>query len=303
MNHQAFKHIVGQEHLKRQLSFYLDAYQATSILPVLMFSGQRGIGKTEFARAVGAACKKTFYEVNSSSIKSEKQFFEQLMPQIQGTECLIFLDEAHELPKKLITAFLSILNTEKKTVVHYTYQDVEYTFDFEQMSFIFATTEMDRLFAPFKDRLTVVDFVPYTNSEVKDIIKKRVPSVKFASGVLDDIATTIRGNARSAVKRAKEIEMFCEAKNNPDFSSEDWASLCHKANINKRGLSNTEIQILTALKERGPLTLTMLSAITGLSVQALRKDAELHLLKMNLLRIDVKREITSQGLRLLETIG
>jgi hypothetical protein len=47
----------------------------------------------------------------------------------------------------------------------------------------------------------------------------------------------------------------------------------------------------------------MLSAITGLSVQALRKDAELHLLKMNLLRIDTKREITSQGLRLLETIG
>ena len=298
-----FKHIVGQDHIKRQLSFYLDAYKTTNILPFLMFNGQRGIGKTEFARALGGAAKKTFYEINSSSIKSEKQFFEQMMPQIQGTECILFFDEAHELPKKLVTAFLSILNTEKKTVVHYTYQDVEYTFNFEQMSFIFATTEMDRLFAPFKDRLTVVDFVPYTNSEVKDIIKKRVPSVKFAAGVLDDIATTIRGNARSAVKRAKEIEMYCEAKNNPDFSSEDWASLCHKANINKRGLSNTEIQILNALKERGPLTLTMLSAITGLSIQALRKEAELHLLKMNLLRIDTKREITSQGLRLLETIG
>jgi len=298
-----FKHIVGQDHIKRQLSFYLDAYKTTNILPFLMFNGQRGIGKTEFARALGGAAKKTFYEINSSSIKSEKQFFEQMMPQIQGTECILFFDEAHELPKKLVTAFLSILNTEKKTVVHYTYQDVEYTFNFEQMSFIFATTEMDRLFAPFKDRLTVVDFVPYSNSEVKDIIKKRIPDVKFAAGALDDISTTIRGNARSAVKRAKEIEMYCEAKNNPDFSLEDWKELCHKANINKRGLSNTEIQILSALKERGPLTLTMLSAITGLSIQALRKDAELHLLKMNLLRIEGTRQITSQGLRLLETIG
>jgi len=298
-----FKHIVGQDHIKRQLSFYLDAYKTTNILPFLMFNGQRGIGKTEFARALGGAAKKTFYEINSSSIKSEKQFFEQMMPQIQGTECILFFDEAHELPKKLVTAFLSILNTEKKTVVHYTYQDVEYTFNFEQMSFIFATTEMDRLFAPFKDRLTVVDFVPYSNSEVKDIIKKRIPDVKFAAGALDEISTTIRGNARSAVKRAKEIEMYCEAKNNPDFSLEDWKELCHKANINKRGLSNTEIQILSALKERGPLTLTMLSAITGLSIQALRKDAELHLLKMNLLRIEGTRQITSQGLRLLETIG
>jgi hypothetical protein len=46
----------------------------------------------------------------------------------------------------------------------------------------------------------------------------------------------------------------------------------------------------------------MLSAITGLSVQALRKDAELHLLKMNLIRIDGKRELTSVGMRFLETI-
>lgn len=300
---KSFSHIIGQEQIKRQLDFYLDAYKNTGVLPFLMFNGQRGIGKTEFARALGAACKKTFYEINSSSIKNEKQFFEQMMPQVQDTDCVLFFDEAHELPRKLIAAFLSILNTEKKTVVTYTHQDVEYVFDFSKMSFIFATTEMDRLFAPFKDRLTVVDFVPYSNSEVKDIIKKRIPDVKFAAGALDDISTTIRGNARSAVKRAKEIEMYCEAKNNPNFSLEDWKELCHKANINKRGLSNTEVQILSALKERGPLTLTMLSAITGLSVQALRKDAELHLLKMNLLRIDTKREITSQGLRLLETIG
>lgn len=300
---KSFSHIIGQEHIKRQLSFYLDAYKANGSLPFLIFNGQRGIGKTEFARAVGAACKKTFYEINSSSVKNEKQFFEQMMPQIQDTECVLFWDECHELPRKLIAAFLSILNTEKKSVVTYTYQDVEYVFDFTKMSFIFATTEMDRLFAPFKDRLTVVDFVPYSNSEVKDIIKKRIPDVKFAAGALDEIATAIRGNARSAVKRAKEIEMYCEAKNNPDFSLEDWKELCHKANINARGLSNTEIQILTALKERGPLTLTMLSAITGLSIQALRKDAELHLLKMNLMRIENTRQITSQGLRLLETIS
>ena len=299
---KAFNEIVGQDHIKRQLSFYLDAYKTTGVLPFLMFNGQRGIGKTEFARAVGAACKKTFYEINSSSIKNEKQFFEQLMPQIQDTECCLFFDEAHELPRKLVVAFLSVFNTEKKSVVYYTYQDVEYRFDFTKMSFIFATTEMDRLFAPFKDRLTVVDFVPYTNEEVKRIIQKRLPDVKFEGNVLNDIATTIRGNARSAVKRAKEIEMYCEANNNPSFTMPDWVNLCEKANINKRGLSNTEIQILTALKDRGPLTLTMLSAITGLSVQALRKDAELHLLKMNLLRIDGKREITSHGLRLLETI-
>jgi Holliday junction resolvasome RuvABC ATP-dependent DNA helicase subunit len=209
MNHQAsFQHIIGQDRLKRQLSFYLDAYKATSTLPFLMFNGQRGIGKTEFARAVGAACKKTFYEVNSSSIKNEKMFFEQFMPQVQDSECVILLDESHELPRKLVTAFLTIFNTEKKNVVYYTHQDIEYRFDFTKMSFIFATTEMDRLFAPFKDRLTVVDFVPYSNDEIKRIIQKRLPDVKFEGNVLNDISTTIRGNARSAVKRAHSHHAF-----------------------------------------------------------------------------------------------
>ena len=180
-----FNHIVGQEHIKRQLSFYLDAYKTSGILPFLMFNGQRGIGKTEFARAIGAAAKKVFLEVNSSSIKNEKMFFEQMMPQIQDTECVIFFDEAHELPRKLVAAFLTVFNTEKKSVVYYSCQDVEYCFDFTKMSFIFATTELDRLFAPFKDRLTVVDFVPYTNDEVKRIVQKRIPDVKFESGVLN----------------------------------------------------------------------------------------------------------------------
>jgi len=225
------------------------------------------------------------------------------MPQIQDTECMIFLDEAHELPKKLVVAFLSILNTEKKTVVHYTHQDVEYVFDFSKINFVFATTEMDRLCAPFKDRLTVIDFTPYSNSEVKDIIKKRIPAVKFAAGVLDDIATTIRGNARSAVKRAKEVEMFCERKNNTSFSLQEWSNLRHEVNINKNGLTNTEIQVLRVLKDRGPSTLTMLSAVTGMSRTSLQRDVETHLLKVNYLRIEGTRQITGSGLTFLEQIG
>ena len=304
MHNPTFDKLIGQNHIKRQLSFYLDAAKNNGVLPFLMFNGQKGIGKTEFARALAKANKKRFIEINSSTIKNEQQFFEQVMlPMITDQDVTVFFDEAHDLPKKLVTTFLTIFNTEKGHVKEFTYRDMEFVFDFSRQSYFFATTELDKLFPPFKDRLTVVDFVPYSNGETKQIIKMRIPDVVFEDAALADIVTTVRGNARSAVKRAKEIEMYCEAKNNPDFSAEDWASLCHKANINKRGLSNTEVQILTALKERGPLTLTMLSAITGLSVQALRKDAELHLLKMNLLRIDTKREITSQGLRLLETIG
>ena len=180
---------------------------------------------------------------------------------------------------------------------------MEFTFDFSRQSYFFATTELDKLFPPFKDRLTVVDFVPYSDDETKEIIKLRIPDVKFEEAALTDIVTTVRGNARSAVKRAKEVEMFCESKNDPSFSMKEWEDLRHKVNINKNGLTNTELQVLRALRDRGPSTLTMLSAITGMSRTSLQRDVETHLLKVNYLRIDGTRQITGTGLTFLEQVG
>ena len=215
----------------------------------------------------------------------------------------VFLDEAHDLPKKLVTTFLTIFNTEKGSIKEFTYRDMEFTFDFSRQSYFFATTELDKLFPPFKDRLTVVDFVPYSDEETKEIIKLRIPDVKFEDSALSDIVTTVRGNARSAVKRAKEVEMFCESKNDSSFSMKEWEDLRHKVNINKNGLTNTELQVLRALRDRGPSTLTMLSAITGMSRTSLQRDVETHLLKVNYLRIDGTRQITGTGLTFLEQVG
>jgi Holliday junction resolvasome RuvABC ATP-dependent DNA helicase subunit len=226
-----------------------------------------------------------------------------MLPSINDQDVTVFFDEAHDLPKKLVTTFLTIFNTEKSRYREFTYRDMEFTFDFARQSFFFATTELDKLFPPFKDRLTVVDFVPYSNSETKEIIKMRIPDVVFEEAALDDIVTTVRGNARSAVKRAKEVEMFCERKNDPSFSLKEWNNLRHEVNINKNGLTNTEIQVLRVLKDRGPSTLTMLSAVTGMSRTSLQRDVETHLLKVNYLRIDGTRQITGSGLTFLEQIG
>lgn len=304
MNHPAFNNLIGQEHIKRQFSFYLDAAKKSGVLPFVMLNGQKGIGKTEFARALAKANKKRFIEINSATIKNETQFFEQVMlPMINDQDVSVLFDEAHDLPKKLVTTFLTIFNTEKGSIKEFTYRDMEFTFDFSRQSYFFATTELDKLFPPFKDRLTVVDFVPYSDEETKEIIKLRIPDVKFEDSALSDIVTTVRGNARSAVKRAKEVEMFCESKNDPSFSMKEWEDLRHKVNINKNGLTNTELQVLRALRDRGPSTLTMLSAITGMSRTSLQRDVETHLLKVNYLRIDGTRQITGTGLTFLEQVG
>jgi Holliday junction resolvasome RuvABC ATP-dependent DNA helicase subunit len=304
-NHNpVFDKLIGQNHIKRQLSFYLRAAKNNGVLPFLMFNGQKGIGKTEFVRAFVKGAKKSYLEINASTIKNEEQFFEQIMlPKINDQDVTLFLDEAHELPKKLVATFLTIFNTEKSHIKEFTYRDMDFTFDFSRQSFVFATSELDKVFVPFKDRLTVVDFAPYSDSETKEIIKMRLPDVNFQDDILTEVVTTVRGNARSAVKRSMDILKHCDGKNSTNFSAKDWKELCYEVNINKNGLSHTEIQVLQALKQRGPSTLTMLSAITGMSRTSLQRDVETHLLKHNYLRIDGTRQITGTGLQFLEQIG
>lgn len=133
-------------------------------------------------------------------------------------EITILLDEAHMLPKDLVNAFLTVFNTEKGSYKEFHHAEQIFPFDFTKQNFIFATTELDKLFDPFKDRLTIVDFRQYSVAELSEILDLVCGEIEFADGVAEKIAETTRGNARSAVKRAKQIMLYCESKNDKDFS-------------------------------------------------------------------------------------
>ena len=59
MEHTAtlFPNIVGQDAAKRQLEFYLQGYNATSVIPHIMFTAPRGCGKTLMAKGLARHLK------------------------------------------------------------------------------------------------------------------------------------------------------------------------------------------------------------------------------------------------------
>jgi Holliday junction resolvasome RuvABC ATP-dependent DNA helicase subunit len=134
------------------------------------------------------------------------------------------------------------------------------------------------------------------------MIQNKIDWIDFSDGVLTDIAQTVRGNARSAIKRALEISAYAEVNNKVSFDRKDWNALCSLLGIMPYGINHTELQVLRILKERGACTLQMLSAVTGMSRTALQKDAEIFLLQKGFMRIDGKREITGKGIKALEKI-
>ena len=299
-----FEGLIGQDTLKSKLGFYTEAKKATGTLPFLLFNGAKGLGKTEFAKAFGKSLSKPLIEINCSTIRNAEQFFEQVfIPAILDKDVTVLLDEAHALPKDLEMAFLTIFNVEGAKTKRFEFGESSLLFEFERQTFLFATTELDKLFPPFKDRLTQLDFEPYSGKELAGIIKKKMDWIDFQDNILDEICETVRGNARSAIKRALEVSAYAEVNNKSTFGRKDWKSLCDLLGIMPYGINATELQVMRILKERGACTLQMLSAVTGMSRTALQKDAEIFLLKNGFMRIDGKREITGKGAKALERIS
>jgi Holliday junction resolvasome RuvABC ATP-dependent DNA helicase subunit len=304
-----FSHLIGQENVKKKLNFYLKAYNATSTCPFLNLVGAKGLGKTLFAKEFAKnlknkdGAKRPFLELNCSTIKNNEQFFEQIfIPLIMNNEITILFDEAHALPKDLTMAFLTIFNTEKTNTKDFTYEDQTFTFDFSKQTFIFATTESDKLFPPLKDRLTTVDFEQYSSDNLGEIVKLNCDGINFSDEALKLLSSTVRGNARNAVMRSKEITLYCESENQNTFKLQDFNNLVDLLGILPEGITCTEKQILQILADRGSCKLQTLSAVTGLSPTALRRDHEVYLLRRNFIQIDGERKITKNGRNLVENI-
>ena len=296
--------LIGQDQLKKRLSFYTKSKKATGVIPFLMFNGAKGLGKTEFAKAFAKTLNKPMIEINCSTIRTAEQFFEQIfVPAILDKDVTILFDEAHALPNDLVMSFLTIFNVEGAKSKRFEFGENSFVFEFERQTFMFATTELDKLFPPFRDRLTVLDFVPYSAEELARIMCKKISWVNFDDSVMTEIAGTLRGNARSAIKRALEIRAYCEVNNQSDFDLSDWKRLCDLLDIRPFGLNNTEIQVMRLLRDRGACTLQMISAVTGMSRTAIQRDAEVYLLKEGFMKIDGKRWITDKGVKALEEIN
>ena len=299
-----FEGLIGQDTLKTRLGFYKEAKQATGTLPFLLFNGAKGLGKTEYAKAFAKALGKPMIEINCSTIRNAEQFFEQVfIPAILDKDVTILLDEAHALPKDLEMSFLTIFNVEGAKTKRFEFGESSFLFDFQRQTFLFATTELDKLFPPFKDRLTQLDFEPYTSEQLGGIIAKKLDWITFNDGVMVDIAETVRGNARSAIKRSLEISCYAEVNNRSNFGRKDWKELCDLLGIMPYGINHTELQVMRILKDRGACTLQMICAVTGMSRTAIQKDAEVHLLKNGFMKIDGKREITGKGVKALERLS
>ncbi len=303
MTNTMFADVVGQDEAKSKLAFYLNSYQHTHLMPNLMLCAPKGQGKSLLARetarqliaygednkpllkADGNIKKKTFIEINASSIKTVRQFVNGvIVPHVVDKDVTIFIDEASEIKKDITMSLLTMLNpnvTNKNTFV---FDDYACDIDFARQTFIFATSESHSIFAPLMDRLTRIDLQSYSIENLAQIVAKSAPEVSFSEDVLEYVSSVVRGNARQAVKMGSDIRVYLCG--NSKFGMNEWKELSKILSIKPLGLSPIEIGLMRFMQERPDgSSLTNLAARSGLSREAVQRDYESYLQSCGLMEI------------------
>ena len=308
-----FEEMIGQEKTKRVLSFYIDAFEKSEILPHLFVVGQRGQGKTMLATQVAKNLRsktlgrvKPMLTINCSTLKNVRQFVEDIaLTYIRDQHITVFFDEAHEMPESVQTCLLTILNPNKHNRNTLRFDDYNIEFDFTKVSFIFATTDPQKVITPLKDRCKMVHMEEYGYGELAEIVEANSEEITYDPVVLKEIASTCRGNARNATLMAKDnVTQFAMRHNIHDIGHKEWDELKCVLGILPLGLENTELQVLKILRERGACSLTNLSAVTGLSSNSIRSEFELYLLKHGLMEVaQGGRKITAKGDQYLKELA
>ena len=307
-----FPKIVGQEKAKRQLTEHYKGYEQTSVCPHLLFVAPKGTGKTFLANAFGEMLKehsggeKSFLEINCSTIRNVKQFMNTIMfPHVSDKRVTLFFDEASELPKDVEMALLTMLNPNDDDRNTFSHEEGTIVVDFSRQTFLFATTEKQKMFHALVDRCDPINMEEYTYNQLATILGKRLKGVTWGEGVLDAVSSVMRGNAREAQKMSTKIKNYLSARKKNHFSMADWEQFTHAYAINPLGMDEMELYVLRDLGGRDkPCSLTNLSAKTALTKECLQRSVEVYLLKHDLMEIEKGsgRSITNKGRKLLESI-
>ena len=300
MAKENYSEIVGQEKTKAKLNFLLEGFEQTKIMPHLLFVAPRGCGKTMIAQETARIMnRQKNVIVNCSTIKNVKSFLNQIMlPFVYDKDTTIIFDEASELPRDVTMAFLTILNPNTNNQNEFTFEDGTYTFRFNQNSFIFCTTEAQKIFHALADRLYRIDMEDYSYISLGKIIQNNLKSKSqfIELDVIDEVASVCRSNARQAQSMANQISSYLSSKNSNKLTSGGWSEIKGKLSIYPLGLSEIELNIIKILKEHGEVRLTNLSAKTNLTKDMLQKNVEMYLMRNNLIEIrPTGRALTKKG--------
>jgi Holliday junction resolvasome RuvABC ATP-dependent DNA helicase subunit len=310
--------VIGQNKIKRKLNFLLAGMEHTGIMPHMFLSAEAGGGKSFIAKQIAIATsnvqekrtgeRRKFAHINAGQFTSIKDFGAFMFETVNETPITVLIDEAHGLSPKVTNRLLSMLEPSNTNKGFFAIgggdTEERMEVDFSLATFIFATTEKDKMFKPLMDRLTEIALEPLDNVELGMIILSQCdPSANVTTEAVVDLVSRLRMNGRSAIKMGENVNAFLAAYDVEEFDRNSAKELFEVLNILPMGLTSEEVRVLEFLRAH-PQGARLLDVANHVSQGTLVvRDMEQYLLRRGLMAVDGKRFITKEGKEYLDELN
>lgn len=236
-----WENFIGQSNLKKELLNLKDH-------PIsLLLRGNSGYGKTTLARLYADSRGLYDYQLGST-IDKMSEFYYNI------TAVTHIVDEIHEL---------------KSPEILYPFMD-------SGMVFIFCTNESDNLKEPLRNRCVERFLKPYTNEELKSVIKLQN---NFSDEILDILVERSRGIPRMAIQLGTLVKINC----NTDNPSEVIDYLNNSVGMD--GFTEAEHRYLRFIKEARKASLNVIKSNINMPENQIRYEIEPYLIRKRLVTI------------------
>lgn len=277
-----------------------------------LLTGLPSTGKTELARRMATALSLPFIRLDGRGVSSRDKLFELVngelrahsiavsqvgqqvgLPLLEYPPLIVFIDEVHLLPKPLQESLLTMLEAADRTVVLGDHVARVYF-----ATFLFATTRVSDVDPAFASRCDEIQLREYTEAEVAEILRLKVPHEDWPEAVYRSVARLGRCVPRIAIQLAEALETAELVAEEEKPLLEHLDDVRHAREIDAMGLTRMDFEYLAILERAaGPVgEQNILNLMRTVDKDRVLNEVEPFLVRLRFLQHGPRgRELTAEG--------
>lgn len=293
----SFNHLIGQAKVIASAKVAVEAsFADAKPLDHALLVGPPGLGKSQIAQVIAAELATDFQEVLGQSVSDSSELNALLLAAKPNS--VVFIDEAHEVPKEQQTALYLALDQKKLLMSG---RRGPQSIPLSDFSLLLATTDEYDLLQPLRDRMKLIlRFEYYSYLELTRLIEQRAKALGWP---IDDelpflMGGKAKGTPRLALRLLQSCRRVCRAEGDDIITKKHLERALELEQLDSLGLGPVEQKYLSLLVD-GPGRLNVLSSVLGLPTRTVSTVVEPFLLRSGLVMKDDKgrRQLTQVGHR------
>ena len=281
---------IGQQKIKKSLEIFMQAaQQRKEAIEHVLLHGGPGLGKTSLAHIIAKEMGVNLRVTSGPAIERAGDLAAVLSNLEAGD--ILFIDEIHRLNRTIEEILYPAMEDYALDMILGKGPAARtIRLDLPQFTIIGATTRLNLLSAPLRDRFGAhFKLNYYEENEVEDIINRsaKILAMKLEEETANKIAQRARRTPRVANRLLKRVRDFAQVKEENKVSPELSEEALDMLEIDALGLDYVDRQILETLIDKfngGPVGLQTLSAASGEDMDALEEIYEPFLMQLGFLQ-------------------